>query len=62
MTWDDLFVNYRLLSKLKYQVLWEMEENDLPDSVKIYHRNKNYIPEMRKESKWFLKAYLLTQK
>ena len=43
-TWEDMIDNYRKLSKLRYQVLWEMEENDLPDSVKIYHREQVLYP------------------
>ncbi len=43
-TWEDMIDNYRKLSKLRYQVLWEMEENDLPDSVKIYHREQELYP------------------
>ena len=43
-TWEDMIDNYRKLSKLRYQVLWEMEENDLPDSVKIYHREQALYP------------------
>ena len=43
-TWENMIDNYRKLSKLRFQVLWEMEENDLPDSVKIYHREQALYP------------------
>lgn len=43
-TWENMIDNYRKLSKLRFQVLWEMEENDLPDSVKIYHREQELYP------------------
>lgn len=42
-SWMLMIENYKKLSNLRFQVLWEMEE-DMPESVKIFHREEALYP------------------
>jgi hypothetical protein len=42
-SWMVMIENYKKLSNLRFQVLWEMEE-DMPESAKIFHREEALYP------------------
>jgi hypothetical protein len=42
-SWMVMIENYKKLSNLRFQVLWEMEE-DMPGSVKVFHREEALYP------------------